>query len=106
MSRRRIRPEWLDGAMASYADGHRLEALSTELGIPAETIRYHLTVEGVQLRDDRGSRVKAVGDRLDLAGKTSADVRRWAREHGIHVPARGTLPVELVERFFADQPTH
>lgn len=39
-----------------------------------------------------------------LRGYTLTDVRTWAREQGLQVPARGKVPDEIIDRFIAAHP--
>ncbi|WP_433419324.1 histone-like nucleoid-structuring protein Lsr2 [Microtetraspora malaysiensis] len=39
-----------------------------------------------------------------LRGYTATDVREWAREQGIEVPARGKVPDEVIEQFIVAYP--
>lgn len=43
------------------------------------------------------------GPKVDNAGPTPKDVRSWAREQGIDVPARGKVPDDVVDRYKAAQ---
>ncbi|MFB9253350.1 histone-like nucleoid-structuring protein Lsr2 [Sphaerisporangium melleum] len=47
---------------------------------------------------------KAADTSPRLQGHTLTDVREWAREQGLDVPARGKLPDELIEKFIAAHP--
>lgn len=100
MSRPRRPPPWLEEVRRAYADGLSLEQVTKLVGYPPETIRYHLVAAGVTMRDDRGARAAALASRLREAGVTSADVRTWARLHGLTAPTRGPLPGLLVDRYF------
>jgi hypothetical protein len=51
------------------------------------------------------SRAKKAADTSPrLRGYTFSDVRAWAREQGLEVPARGKLPDEIIEQFIAAHP--
>ncbi|WP_433498162.1 Lsr2 family DNA-binding protein [Sphaerimonospora sp. CA-214678] len=53
----------------------------------------------------QASRSKKAADTSPrLRGYTFTDVREWAREQGVEVPARGKVPDEVVERFIAAHP--
>lgn len=53
----------------------------------------------------QASRSKKAADTSPrLRGYTLTDVREWAREQGVEVPARGKVPDEVIERFIAVHP--
>ncbi|MFC0865383.1 Lsr2 family protein [Sphaerimonospora cavernae] len=53
----------------------------------------------------QASRSKKAADTSPrLRGYTLTDVREWAREQGVEVPARGKVSDEVVERFIAAHP--
>lgn len=53
----------------------------------------------------QSSRAKKAADTSPrLRGYTFSDVRAWAREQGLEVPARGKLPDEIIEQFIAAHP--
>ncbi|KAA9374469.1 Lsr2 family protein [Microbispora cellulosiformans] len=53
----------------------------------------------------QASRAKKAADASPrLRGHTLTDVREWAREQGLEVPARGKVPDEILERFVAAHP--
>lgn len=53
----------------------------------------------------QASRSKKVPDPAPrLQGYTLTDVREWAREQGLEVPARGKAPAEVIEQFIAAHP--
>ncbi|MEU7881387.1 histone-like nucleoid-structuring protein Lsr2 [Microbispora bryophytorum] len=47
---------------------------------------------------------KTVDTSPRLRGYTQTDVREWAREQGLDVPARGKMSDEVVEQFIAAHP--
>jgi Lsr2. len=53
----------------------------------------------------QSSRSKKAGDTSPrLRGYTLTDVRTWAREQGLEVPARGKVPDELIDKFIEAHP--
>lgn len=53
----------------------------------------------------QASRSKKAADSAPrLRGYTTTDVREWAREQGLEVPARGKIADEVVEQFIAAHP--
>ncbi|MEU7937349.1 histone-like nucleoid-structuring protein Lsr2 [Microbispora bryophytorum] len=53
----------------------------------------------------QASRAKKAADASPrLRGYTQTDVREWAREQGLDVPARGKMSDEVVEQFIAAHP--
>ncbi|WP_055482658.1 histone-like nucleoid-structuring protein Lsr2 [Sphaerimonospora mesophila] len=53
----------------------------------------------------QASRSKKAADTSPrLRGYTLTDVREWAREQEVEVPARGKVPDEVIERFIAAHP--
>ncbi|WP_311931759.1 histone-like nucleoid-structuring protein Lsr2 [Microbispora sp. H11081] len=53
----------------------------------------------------QASRAKKAADTTPrLRGYTLTDVREWAREQGLDVPARGKMADEVIERFVAAHP--
>jgi ERCC4 domain/Lsr2 len=67
-----------------------LGACSTELGAVAETVGLEATF--------------SPGRPVPAAPPRAADVRAWARDHGLPVNDRGRIPQELVDRYLADVP--
>ncbi|WP_214102725.1 Lsr2 dimerization domain-containing protein [Acrocarpospora catenulata] len=69
--------------------------------------RLRDAVSLIELALERGREVKQAtrsrraAEPQRLRGHTNSDVRKWAAEQGIEVPARGTLPDEVIDKFIA-----
>ncbi|GAA0389233.1 hypothetical protein Acor_59930 [Acrocarpospora corrugata] len=76
----------------------------------ANSARLAEAVSLIELALERGREVKQAtrarkaAEPQRLQGFTNSDVRTWAREQGIEVPARGAAPDEVIDKFLAAQP--
>ncbi|GIH25090.1 Lsr2 family protein [Acrocarpospora phusangensis] len=76
----------------------------------ANNARLAEAVGLIELAVERGREVKQATrarkapEATRLQGHTNTDVREWAREQGIEVPARGKLPDEVIDKFLAALP--
>lgn len=92
-------PDWLSDRY--YTQGLSLEAIGTELGVAASTVRAAMDRHGLRTKTDRlrdarwladaVARLGADGVAAEL-GVTDPTVRRWMARHGLTDRPRGTDP--------------